>query len=89
MRTAKIVSRKFARQGGIVFTLEETTKLASADGKTPAEVKERTCMFTQEQIQTAQLIGVKIPAPNDIVVIEDSVNPATGAINEQWVNISL
>ena len=64
MCTAKIVSRKFARQGG-------------------------TCMFTQEQIQTAQLIGVKIPAPLDVVTIEDSVNPATGAINEQWVNISL
>lgn len=92
MRNAKVSARKLARQGGLVYTLTETIVPESKDTKgnvVPAETKERTCMFTPEQLQTAQLLGMKVPAVGDTVAIEDSVNPTTGAVNEQWVNISL
>lgn len=85
----KIVSRKFARQGGLLYTIEVTVKPASADGKTPAEVKEQLCLVSNEQIATMTAVGVKVPAINDTVVVEPSVNPTTGLVNEQWVNISL
>ncbi len=93
MRVAKVSARKLARVGGIVFNLTETVTPEVKDDKgkvtTEAVVKERTCMFTVEQLQTAQLLGMKVPAVGDTVAIEDSVNPTTGAVNEQWVNISL
>ena len=92
MRTAKVSARKLARVGGIVFNLvEQIAEVKDDKGKviTEATEKERTCMFTTEQLQTAQLLGMKIPAVGDVVAIEDSVNPTTGAVNEQWVNISL
>lgn len=93
MRNAKVTSRKLARVGGLVYTLSETISPEVKDDKgkvtTEAVTKERTCMFTTEQLQTAQLLGMKVPAVGDTVAIEDSVNPGTGAINEQWVNYSL
>lgn len=85
----KVIARSVTKFGKLHFSIEITTKPASADGKQPAEVKTVNAVLEMLQVQMAQLIGSSIPGVSSNVVCQYTVNTATGAVSDEWVTFGL
>lgn len=83
--TGKVTSRKITNTGNFLFDVNQ--EIPAAKAGEPSTFKNWKAMLTPDQMAAYKMLDLSFPKVGETVQVEQSANPATGAVSNEWVSL--